>query len=197
MSRSEVRTAAAWRSFDLWATIIVPLLLVVPAVFGWLSGRAGACCSEGASPAVVAAPVAEPTPPPVAAPVESVTPPPAPVAASTPAVDCATITDGVTVPFATASAELTDEGKRALDATISCLNAGRYEVGGHTDSDGGAPANQRLSEARANAARAYLVSKGVAEDRLSARGFGETMPVADNATTAGKSRNRRITFTVR
>ena len=109
-------------------------------------------------------------------------------------VDCAKITEGVTVPFATASPQLTEAGQQALDQTITCLNSGSYAIGGHTDSDGEAASNQRLSEMRANAAKAYLVSKGVAAERLTTIGYGETTPIADNATTEGKARNRRITF---
>ena len=197
MSRSEARTSEAWRAFDLWATVI-PLVLLVPAVFGWLRSGGASCCSEGA-PSAVVAPVTPPDVAPVATPAPAVaeTPAPAPEPAAAPVVDCAKITEGVTVPFATSSATLTDAGKQALDATITCLNNGQYEVGGHTDSDGSASGNQRLSEARARAAVAYLVTKGVAEDRLRAKGFGETTPVADNTTADGKARNRRITFTAR
>ena len=70
------------------------------------------------------------------------------------------------------------------------------EVGGHTDSDGSDDYNQDLSEDRANAVRFYLVHNGVFVGRLKAVGYGETKPIADNATEEGKARNRRIEFTV-
>ena len=70
------------------------------------------------------------------------------------------------------------------------------EIGGHTDSDGSDEYNQTLSEDRANAVRFYLVHDGVFVGRLKAVGYGETKPVADNATEEGKARNRRIEFTV-
>lgn len=192
MTRSEARTRDAWRSFDLWAWI-VPILFALPALYGWFNGAAAnaeSCCSAKApapAPAVVVAPTPAPTPPP-----EAVVP--APTVPAAPVVDCAKITEGVSVPFATASARLTEAGTQALDQTISCLNSGSYVIGGHTDSDGEAASNTRLSEARANAAKEYLVTKGVAAERLTTVGYGETTPIADNATTEGKARNRRITF---
>ncbi|MDH3533311.1 MAG: OmpA family protein [Gammaproteobacteria bacterium] len=66
------------------------------------------------------------------------------------------------------------------------------EVAGHTDSDGAAEYNQGLSERRALTVRDYLINEGVREASLSARGYGETLPVADNATAAGKALNRRV-----
>ena len=70
------------------------------------------------------------------------------------------------------------------------------EIGGHTDSDGSDEYNQGLSEDRANAVRFYLVHNGVFVGRLKAAGYGQTNPIADNATEEGKARNRRIEFTV-
>lgn len=75
--------------------------------------------------------------------------------------------------------------------------AGKYpeanlEVTGHTSSPGSDTYNQKLSEKRAAAVKAYLVKKGVAADRISAKGYGETMPVADNKTKEGRAANRRV-----
>ena len=75
--------------------------------------------------------------------------------------------------------------------------AGKYpeanlEVTGHTSSPGSDAYNQKLSEKRAAAVKAYLVKKGVAADRISAKGYGETMPVADNKTKEGRATNRRV-----
>lgn len=69
-------------------------------------------------------------------------------------------------------------------------------IAGHTDSQGNDDFNQKLSEDRAAAVKAYLVSKGVAEDRMTSEGFGESKPVADNKTAAGRKVNRRVEFTV-
>ena len=70
------------------------------------------------------------------------------------------------------------------------------EVGGHTDSDGSAAANKRLSEQRASAVTQFLVSNGIPENRIVSVGYGETRPVAPNETSDGKRRNRRIEFVV-
>lgn len=70
------------------------------------------------------------------------------------------------------------------------------EVQGHTDNVGKAEMNQVLSEKRANAVRYYLISKNVAEKRITAKGYGDTIPVASNKTTQGKAKNRRVEFVV-
>lgn len=70
------------------------------------------------------------------------------------------------------------------------------EVRGHTDNVGNPAANLIMSEKRANAVRDYLISKGIDGARLTAHGFGDTLPVASNKTTAGKAKNRRVEFVV-
>jgi len=70
------------------------------------------------------------------------------------------------------------------------------EVGGHTDSDGSETSNQRLSEARAGSVTQFLLSKGISGDVIQTVGYGETKPVASNATRDGKLKNRRIEFAV-
>ena len=67
-------------------------------------------------------------------------------------------------------------------------------IEGHTDSDGSAKYNKQLSQKRANAIKAYLENRGVAKERLRAVGYGESKPVASNATREGKQKNRRIEF---
>jgi OOP family OmpA-OmpF porin len=70
-------------------------------------------------------------------------------------------------------------------------------VEGHTDSDGGDDYNLKLSDARAHSVRDFLVKKGgVAGDRLEAKGYGETKPIADNSTDEGKATNRRVEFII-
>ena len=65
---------------------------------------------------------------------------------------------------------------------------------GHTDSAGNDKTNQILSEKRAQACLDFLLKKGIDKNRLKSAGFGETRPVADNKTTAGKTKNRRVEF---
>lgn len=68
----------------------------------------------------------------------------------------------------------------------------QLEVSGHTDSIGKEDYNQKLSEKRAEAVSKYLVGKGVAADRIVTKGYGESRPVADNKTRAGRAQNRRV-----
>lgn len=70
----------------------------------------------------------------------------------------------------------------------------KLEIGGHTDSDGGEEANMTLSQQRAEAVKNILVQGGIASERLIAKGYGESQPVAGNSTPEGKSENRRVEF---
>ncbi len=70
------------------------------------------------------------------------------------------------------------------------------EIQGHTDNVGNPASNLLLSEKRAAAVKLYLISKGVTESRMTSKGFGDTMPVISNKTTAGKAKNRRVEFIV-
>jgi aconitate hydratase len=99
--------------------------------------------------------------------------------------------------FDTGSAKIKPQYFAKLDAFAAQVakDGVKGEIGGHTDNVGQAASNQALSEARANSVRAYLVSKGVGKDALTAAGYGDTKPVADNATAEGKAKNRRIEFT--
>ena len=72
----------------------------------------------------------------------------------------------------------------------------RIEVEGHTDSTGGDEMNMKLSENRANAVREYLVAQGVRAENVTSKGFGKTMPVADNGNAAGRQMNRRVELVV-
>jgi outer membrane protein OmpA-like peptidoglycan-associated protein len=70
----------------------------------------------------------------------------------------------------------------------------RFEVGGHTDSDGDDNANLKLSEQRAAAVKKILVDLGVADSQLTTKGYGETKPLSPNTTADGKANNRRVEF---
>ncbi|NMM37914.1 MAG: OmpA family protein [Glaciimonas sp.] len=91
------------------------------------------------------------------------------------------------------------EGKAALDDLLSKLQGMDTEVMitvGHTDSVGSNAYNQKLSIRRAEAVKAYLISKGIDASRVYAQGKGEAQPVADNNTAAGRAKNRRVTVEV-
>lgn len=101
--------------------------------------------------------------------------------------------------FATGSATIRPMSYPILDDAARTLKANpkvRVEIGGHTDSVGSASYNQGLSEARAASVRSYLISAGIEAERLVARGYGESMPVASNATSDGRQENRRIEFLI-
>lgn len=99
------------------------------------------------------------------------------------------------VVFATGSNRLTADARQRLDRVAASLTQQaqvKAEVAGYTDSRGNAEANRRLSQRRAEAVVAYLVEKGIAADRLSARGYGQDNPIASNDNEAGRQRNRRV-----
>jgi OOP family OmpA-OmpF porin len=98
------------------------------------------------------------------------------------------------IEFASGQSTLTAKGKAIVDQVATCLKEGRFEVAGHTDNQGNAPSNQTLSEARAASVVAYLTTKGIAADRMTAKGYGQTQPIASNDTPAGRQQNRRIAF---
>jgi len=99
------------------------------------------------------------------------------------------------VNFSTDSSGLLPESIAILDgaaATLKEWGEVKIEVAGHTDSVGTDAYNLRLSQRRADTVRAYLIEKGIAADRLFAKGYGESSPVADNKTAEGRYKNRRV-----
>jgi outer membrane protein OmpA-like peptidoglycan-associated protein len=97
--------------------------------------------------------------------------------------------------FAVNKSELNAASKANLTDLALILN--KYDdtnilIEGHTDADGSEAYNQTLSEQRANAVRAYLVSQNVTPARQTTVGYGEMQPIADNTTSAGKAQNRRV-----
>ena len=97
--------------------------------------------------------------------------------------------------FAFDSSALTDSDKAQLDAAAAELKRLNWTSGvieGHTDSIGSDAYNQKLSERRAATVRAYLAAQGIAESRMIPTGFGESQPIADNKTAAGRAENRRV-----
>ena len=86
----------------------------------------------------------------------------------------------------------TDQVLQAMVAIFKEYPKANFSIEGHTDSDGSKSMNQALSERRANAVRDYLIANGINADRLTAAGFGEDNPIANNKTRAGKKENRRV-----
>ena len=96
--------------------------------------------------------------------------------------------------FETGKATLQPEAYKVVDELAEYLKRKedeRIEVGGHTDNVGKPDANQILSTNRANTVRAYLLTKGIAPDRVTAKGYGSSIPVAENTTAEGRGLNRR------
>ena len=94
---------------------------------------------------------------------------------------------------------LKPEGRAKLDDLVSKMSGLNLEViiaVGHTDSVGSDAYNQRLSIRRSEAVKSYLVSKGVEKNRVYTEGKGEKQPVADNKTSEGRAKNRRVEIEV-
>jgi len=104
------------------------------------------------------------------------------------------------VNFATNSATLTGGSTAVLDqAAAALVKRGdvKVEVGGHTDNRGTAARNRVLSQQRAETVMRYLVSKGVNAANLTARGYGQERPIANNATEQGRAANRRVELVIK
>jgi len=101
------------------------------------------------------------------------------------------------IQFETSSAILLPASRSVLDLVVDILRRNpdfSVSIDGHTDSIGSAIANQQLSEDRAQACYEYLRSQGIPVSRMSYQGFGESRPIADNATREGREQNRRVEF---
>jgi outer membrane protein OmpA-like peptidoglycan-associated protein len=122
-------------------------------------------------------------------------------AAVDPAAVATVLTDLLkgTATFRVGSAELSQDAMSLLDEAVEILadnTATVLTVEGHTDDVGSDEDNLALSEARAQAVVDYLVAGGIDAARLTAIGYGESRPIADNDTAEGRSENRRIQFVV-
>ncbi|MFI0546281.1 MAG: outer membrane protein OmpA [Brachymonas sp.] len=122
-----------------------------------------------------------------------------PVSEAKPVVAAEKITLQADAYFDFDKSTLKAEGKAKLDelaGKLGMVNVETIVATGHTDSVGADAYNQSLSVRRANAVKAYLVSKGVAAERVLVEGKGEAQPVADNKTKAGRAQNRRVVVEV-
>jgi outer membrane protein OmpA-like peptidoglycan-associated protein len=103
------------------------------------------------------------------------------------------------VTFQSGKSVLLASGKKELDVLADLMKKNpnvRISLEGHTDNTGSDKINDPLSVKRADAAKAYLVSKGISESRLSSTGYGETKPIGDNKTAKGRAENRRVQMTL-
>ncbi len=104
------------------------------------------------------------------------------------------------VQFKVGSAELLEVSFPLLNEVANMMKENPQleiiQVEGHTSSEGGVAVNKKLSQARAESVRKYIISQGIAAKRLVAKGFGPERPIADNATDAGKEQNRRVEFNI-
>jgi OOP family OmpA-OmpF porin len=157
-------------------------------------GCDGALVQAAPAPAPAAAPAAP------AAPRAAPAPAPAPAPAAAPQPPAATkVTYAADAFFDFDKSVLKPEGRAKLDDLVGKVKDINLEViiaVGHTDSVGTDAYNQRLSVRRAEAVKAYLVSKGIEKNRVYTEGKGEKQPVADNKTAEGRAKNRRVEIEV-
>ena len=173
----------------------------------WTPATADAKCDGALKPAAPApAPAPEPrqapppAPEPAPAPAPMVAPPPPPPAAAAPAAPVSEkVTFAADAFFDFDKSVLKPEAKAKLDDLVAKTKAVALEViiaVGHTDAVGADAYNQKLSVARSEAVKAYLVSKGIEKNRVYTEGKGEKQPVADNKTAEGRAKNRRVEIEV-
>ena len=154
-------------------------------------------CEKPAPPAPPPPPPVPPAPP--APPAPPVPAPPAPPPPPTPAPAPKPVVFD-TIYFDPNKTNITPIAAKALDKNGQILNGNpniRVEIGGHTDGEGSAAANQKISEKRAQSCKKYLMDKfNIPEKQMITKGYGATKPVADNKTQEGRSKNRRVEFKV-
>jgi len=169
-----------------------------------LGGRVQPAAAAPPEPPPAVVPAEEPPPPPPPPPEAPPAPPPCQPPAPGQAISLEGCKTGDTivlrgVNFEFNKATLTVNAKTLLNDVSDALLTRKdikVEIDGHTDGKGSAPYNLKLSERRAESVKQYLVGRGVDADRMSTKGFGKTMPVADNNTDEGRELNRRVELKV-
>ena len=165
----------------------------------WTPALAVVECDPDLIPKPAPAPAPAPAPRPAPAPAAAPAPAPAPAPAAAPKPVAQKVTLAADVLFDFDKAVVKPEGTAKLDDLLGKIKGVDLEVIiaiGHTDSIGSDAYNQRLSERRANAVKAYLVSKGIAPNRIYVEGKGEKQSVASNKTKDGRQKNRRVDIEV-
>ncbi len=166
----------------------------------WRSGTwTPATAAQGCDGAIVPAPTAAPAPAPAPAPKAAPAPAPRPAPPAPAPAAASKVTYAADAFFDFDKSVLKPEGKAKLDDLVSKVKAINLEViiaVGHTDWIGTDAYNQKLSVRRAEAVKAYLVSKGIEKNRIYTEGKGEKQPVADNRTKEGRAKNRRVEIEV-
>ena len=157
----------------------------------WTPATAAKDCDGALKPAMAAAPAAAPAPMAKPAPAPAAKPPAPPAATK--------VTYAADAFFDFDKSVLKPEGKAKLDDLVGKVKGINLEViiaVGHTDSVGSDAYNQKLSVRRAESVKAYLVSKGIEQNRVYTEGKGEKQPIASNATAEGRAKNRRVEIEV-
>ena len=190
-----IATAAGAQTIDNWKNGTNELV--------WKNGTNEYCWRNSNWTPATAAPGCDgaivppaPAPAPAPAPV-AVVPPPAPAPVAPPAATKVTYAADAFFDFD--KSVLKPEGKAKLDDLVGKIKDINLEViiaVGHTDSVGSDSYNQKLSVARSESVKAYLVSKGIEKNRVYTEGKGEKQPVADNKTSEGRAKNRRVEIEV-
>jgi OOP family OmpA-OmpF porin len=184
--------------------VALGVMLAVPAVVACTASASFKAGGEEAKappppppPPPPATTTAEPTPTPSATPSASASTP-APAETAKPTVKKDRLEIPGQIVFESGKAVLKPESEAGINQLKQYLDetprVTKLRIEGHTDNVGSPESNETLSGQRALAIKAALIAKGVAKERLLAVGFGQTKPVADNATEEGKAKNRRTEF---
>jgi len=177
----------SFRSFSVSASLVASALTVALVGCGGISTFSGQMNIQGAPPA--------PPPPPTPAPKVEM-----PVKASRVQLKNHKIEIDEKIQFDQNAATIKEVSHPLLNDIVDVIKKNpqitRVDIEGHASAEGNEQANVKLSDDRAKSVMAYLVGKGISDKILTAKGFGSSKPIADNATEDGREKNRRVEFNV-